>query len=62
MSWPGTDGEVEIENELKALREVDAAARHLLLELDQRVPPTVECAEWMSKVRAALACVPGPST
>jgi len=62
MSWPGNDTELAIENELVALRATDTAARNLLLELNRRVPPTPECAEWMIKVGIALAAWPGPST
>ena len=64
QSHNGTNGKrkatMNPKTEIEALRAVDNAARYLLLELDRYAPPTVEIAEWMSRMRGALAEVPPP--
>lgn len=71
MSWPSTDSELEIENELRALRKVAAEARRVVAGRIPAVSAEREGSTWKHSrisdgltdaLAKALADVPEPST
>lgn len=71
MSWPGTDWELEIENELQALRKVAEAARKVVRGRVPAVSAELAGSDWKHSrisdsltdaLQKALNEVPEPST